>query len=93
MEAETTEIAAGVAVESAEAVTGIMTETGEAEVGEAGIGRAEDGGVTSRGRETSSSRLPRTLRESERSSLTWSFQVRESVGSEAQMCEGFVLQR
>ena len=42
MEAETTEIVAGVAGEIAEVVTGIMTETGEAEVGEAGIGRAED---------------------------------------------------
>ena len=93
MEAETTEIVAGVAGETAEVVTRIMTETGEVEVGEAGIGRAEDGGVTSKGRGMSSSRLPRTLRESERSSLTWSFQVRKSV--QVQMCNdnGFVFQR
>ena len=42
--AEMTEIVAGVAGEIAEVVTGIMTETEEAEVGEAGIERAEDGG-------------------------------------------------
>jgi len=76
------EIAAGVAGESEEVATGtgIMTEIGEAEAEEDGIGRAEAGGETGIMRvpasvppRMSSSRLQRMSRESERGNLTWSF--------------------
>ena len=103
MEAATTEIAEGVAGETVEVVTGSMTEIGDLEAEEAGIGRAEAGGetgiTTSRGRalasvppRMSSSKLLRMWRESGRGNLTWSFQVSEFVGrSVPQMREGYLI--
>ena len=97
MEAATTGIAEGVAGETVEVVTGSMTEIGDLEAEEDGIGRAEAGGetgiTTSRGRgpvsvppRMSSSKLPRMSRENGRGNLTWSFQVSEfSGGSVPQM--------
>lgn len=79
MEAETIEIAAGVAGESVEVETGIMTEIGEAEAEEDGTGgglRKETGimrGPASVPPRMSSSRLQRMSRESEKGNLTWSF--------------------
>ena len=94
------EIAAGVAGESAEVVTGIMTETGAAEAEEDGTGRAEAGGETgimmgpaSVPPRMSSSRLQRMSRESEKGNLTWSFLVSESGGSVPQMFEVVLFQR
>ena len=103
MEAATTGIAEGVAGETVGVVTGNMTEIGDLEAEEAGIGRAEAGGetgiTTSRGRalasvppRMSSSKLLRMWRESGRGNLTWSFQVSEFVGrSVPQMREGYLI--